>query len=170
MGATELKEMAAQHGTIEFDGLHEMRDALSAVLTLTERSIDILTRNLDPRVFDDAHIIGELKRVALASRRAKVRILVHDTAMLTRRDSRVWAMMRRLPSYFELRIPSRDHRNLPTAFLIADKVASMYQANSEIYEGLVEFHDPIRGDSLSRQFMEIWEAAEPSPELRTMTI
>ncbi|MEM7408198.1 MAG: hypothetical protein AAF458_23115 [Pseudomonadota bacterium] len=166
----ELREMAEEHGTVEFDGLHEMRDALSAVLTLTERSIDILSRNLDPRLFDDAHIIGELKRVALASRRARVRILVHDTGMLTRRDSRVWAMMRRLPTYFQIRVPSRDHRNLPKAFLIADKVATLYQANAELYEGQAEFYDPIRGDSLGRQFMEIWEAAEPSPDLRTMTM
>ena len=140
------------------------------MLTLASSSVDILTRRLDFRIFDDEHIVTEMKRISLGSRRARVRVLIHNATALTRREHRLWALMRRLPTYFELRIPSADYRNLPTNFVIVDRVGSIYQPNCELYEGLAEFYDPIRAGQLRRQFGEIWESAEHSPELRTMRI
>jgi hypothetical protein len=170
LGAQELRDMATTHGTIELEDLTTMRDAMAALLTLTDRSVDILTRSLDQRLYDNELIIDQLKRVGMGSRRARIRILIHDATALSRGGHRLWALMRRLPSYFELRVPSRDYRNLPTAFLVADGIGSIYQPNSEIYAGIAEFYDPVRADALRRQFEQMWEPAQPSPELRTMTI
>lgn len=170
LDTSQLKDMAEEHGTIEMDGLDSVRDAVGAVLTLTHYSVDVLTRNLDRRVFDNAHVVAELKRVSLGSHRARVRVLIHDAKSLVRREHRLWLLMRRLPSYFQVRVPSADYRDELSAFLVADSVASVYQPHGELYEGQTEFYNPMRARELQRKFSEIWERAQPSPELRTMTI
>jgi hypothetical protein len=170
MGVAELKEMAKERGTVEIDGIEAFREAVGALLTLASANVDILTRRLDFRIFDHEHVVTEMKRISLGSRRAQVRVLIHDASALTHREHRLWALMRRLPTYFELRIPSADYRKLPANFVIADRVGSVYQPNSELYEGLAQFYDPTRAGQLRRQFGEIWESAEQSPELRTMRI
>ena len=170
MSEIELREMAAAHGTVELDDLDSMRHAMGALLALSGRTVDILTRTLDRRLYDNDLIIDQLKRIGMASRRARVRVILHDATALTRQSHRLWTLMRRLPTYFEVRIPPQDYRSLPTAFLVADRVASIYQPNSEIYHGVAEFYDPIRAYALKRQFDRMWELAEQSPELRTMRI
>jgi len=170
MGIAELEEMAQEQGTVEIDGIEPFREAVGTLLTLANGRVDILTRRLDFRVFDDAQIVAEMQRISLGSRRSRVRVLIHDASALARREHRLWSLMRRLPTYFELRIPSADYRNVPANFVVADRVGSIYQPNSELYEGLAEFYDPIRAGQLCRWFGEIWESAEQSPELRTMRI
>ena len=168
MSDKELREVAATHGTVELDDLDSMRDAMGALLALSGRTGDILTRTLDRRLYDNDLIIDQLKRIGMVRRRARVRVLIHDATALTRQSHRLWTLMRRLPTYFEVRITPRDYCNLPTAFLVADRVASIYQPNTEIYHGMAEFYDPIRANALKRQFDQMWEPAEQSPELRTM--
>ena len=65
MGIAELKDMAEEHGTVELDGIEPFREAVAALVTLASTNLAILTRRLDHRIFDDAHISsGESVSVA----------------------------------------------------------------------------------------------------------
>lgn len=157
--------------TIDLDGLDLQREALAHMIRQTRRTVDVVSRDLDRRLFDQSDLLDSLRRIALGNRRASVRLFVMDTGALVRREHRLATLVKRLPSFFEVRGPgSADQRKFNAAFVVADQTGVIYRPRADLYVGEVCFHDPIRAGDLTRQFDKMWEAGVPDMNLRQMRI
>lgn len=155
---------------ITLDGWGANLRAAVRVAACASRSLALLTRDLDPQIYNNEPFLEEMRRVALAGRYARVRILVQDSARAAREGHRLVDLARRLPTYIELRKPHEDHRNVIESFLVADEQALLYRKEADRYEGFADLDNAFEARRLLRTFDEIWNRATPDAEMRRLRI
>ncbi|MFH0341099.1 MAG: hypothetical protein ACHBNF_03005 [Chromatiales bacterium] len=148
-------------------GHHE---AMLRMVTQSRRTIDMVSRHLDPLIFDEREMVDAFKRLALANRNVKIRILILDPSPLLHRVHRLVELALRLSSFFELRTPPPEHRNYNESMLIADQKAYVRSPLSDRYEGVANFHAPDVAKELLRRFDDLWQTALPDPNLRRLSL
>jgi hypothetical protein len=157
-------------GVVEVATSREGRLAATALAGQARRSIEIVTRALDPALYDDADFVEAVKRLATTSRQARIRVLVQDPLPAVRRGHRLLGLAARLPSFLSLRVPARQHRDYNRAFLVADATGCLDRELADRFEGAVRFADPGRCRALLRDFEDMWEVSEAHPDLRQMRL
>ena len=153
---------------IEFDGWAANQRGAVRVARAANRSLALFTRDLEPQTYDTEAFLAEVRRVALAGRYARVRVLVQDSARAAREGHRLVELARRLSTYIELRKPHDDHRNLIESFLVADERAVLYRKEADRFEGYADLDNPLEARRLLRTFDEIWQRANPDSEMRRL--
>jgi hypothetical protein len=76
----------------------------------------------------------------------------------------------RVSSYMEIRRPGPDHQGFNEAMLIADQIGVIHRMQSDRYEGIANFHNPLRANRLSESFEAMWQNAEPDPHFRRLML
>lgn len=146
--------------------------ALAAVATLlaeARHEVMIYTRDLDPALLDVPATLEALKRIALSGRRARIRVIVHDTRAPLAAGHRLIALAQRLSSVFELRTPSDERdQQYPSAFLLNDGHGYFFRPLGSRLDGDGSTHAPGRHAQLRALFDQIWERSTPSDELRRL--
>ncbi len=155
---------------VAVDGSAENRAAVLAMVAQAQRSLEIVTRDLDAPVYDDAEVVEAIKGLVLGSRQSRVRILINDTTRIVQQGHRLLELVRRLSSFMEMRVPAREHQAYNSAFLVADRTGTVYRSHADRYDGSVCFNDLRGADELIRQFEEMWEVAEVPAALRRFTL
>ncbi len=148
----------------------EQRALCAAMASQCRRSLEIMSRRLDPPLYDTAEFAEALKQLAIRHRKARVRILVMDPEPIIRQGHRLLELAGRLSSFIELRVPSPEHQNCNEAFMIADGVGYIYRPLADRYDGKANFHHPAAARELTQRFDEIWEIAQLDPNLRKMVL
>lgn len=150
------------------------RGALEAVSTLlrqTRHELAILTRDLDAELFAQPDALEELKRIALSSPTARIRILVRDPREGAANAHGLVALAQRLPSVFVLRTPIEEvDRLYAPAFLLNDCGGYLFRPLGDRLEGHGSTCAPGRHAQLLAVFEEMWQRAEPASELRVLGI
>ena len=146
----------------------DTRRAVVALISEVQRTVDILTPDLEPRIYDQAHFLDTLTRPALGQCRAKLRVLVRDPQRAIKDGHRLIELTRRLSSYMQIRKVHTDYADFTQAFLLADNYGVMHRTLAERFEGTVCFRDPLEVKRLRELFDEIWDRSEPDPELRRL--
>lgn len=157
-------------GTLPVSGSGQVRDLALAMAGQCRRSLEIVGRGLDPPVYDNGPFCEAVKDLALASRYARVRILVTEIDGLIKRGHRLLQLADQLSSFIQIRVPSPEYRDFNEAFLVADGTGYIHRQLADRYDGLGSFADRRRCIDLLRRFDEIWERAEPDPNLRRLGI
>lgn len=155
-------------GYIDLKGLEDNKQAAIHMASQGQRSLNLFTPNLDPRVFDNDEFIEAVKKVALHSPRSRVNILILDPTEVVSRGHRIVELARRISSHvFIHRADSEDHHHVDT-FMIVDDVGIIRRAHNDRFEGLAEFNNPAEARLLLKTFNEAWERSQPEPELRRL--
>lgn len=141
------------------------------IARLAQRTLVIYTRDLEPGIYDHENFIEVVKRLVLAKRYARVRVLISSPGNTSRSGNKLVILGRRLNTYIEFRDVHEDYReDHREAFLIADDFALLYRADARKWEGMIGFNEP----GIVRQhldlFEKIWQASEYKLELRQMRI
>lgn len=134
------------------------------------RTLDIFTRQMDPRIFDTADFAEAVTRLVLGSRRAQVRILVQDVGPVLRDGRRLVTLSQRLSSFVQIRVPAEEYRTFNQAFIVADGTGYLHRGLADRHEGKASFHAPTRARRLLRIFQPMWDTAEPDPSFRTLGV
>ena len=92
---------------LEVSGVEEHRQVVFHMLRQATRTVDIVSRHLDRRLFDQRDLIDALRALATRNKRARIRLLVVDTGPLIRGEHRLVTLVKRLPTFFEIRGPGR---------------------------------------------------------------
>lgn len=142
------------------------RETMLRMVTQSRRTIDMVSRHLDPLIFDEREMVDAFKRLALRNRNVKIRILILDPSPLLHRVHRLIELALRLTSFFELRSPPPEHCN--ESVLIADRKGYVHSPLSDRYEGVANFHAPDVAKELLRRFDDLWQTALPDPNLRRL--
>ena len=140
------------------------------VTAVANRTLSILTHDLEPEIYDHDDFLETLKKFILARTFARVRVVILEPARVVLSASRFVAMGRRLNSYIEFRRVTPDISGHPEAFFIADEHALVYRARAEAWEGISDTYEPAVARMYLSKFETIWNACEIEPEIRRLQI
>lgn len=157
-------------GPIHLSTREENRAAALRLVEQGERSLHLLTRNLDPVLYDNEPFIDAVRRLAIYSPRTKVFILLQDPTEVVMRGHRIVELARRISSHIFINRACEDDQTGTESYLIVDQTGLIYRPNSSRYEGTVDFHAPGQCRQLLKQFENAWERSQPEPELRRLHI
>ena len=153
--------------------LADKEDTLAAAIEIAavaQRGLCILTPDLEPGVYDHENFLEIVKRLVLAKRFARVRVLISEPQRTIRLGNRLVGLGRRLNTYIEFRNIHEDYREHREAFLLADDVALLYRINGVRWEGIADTYEPAVARRYLALFDEIWAASETSRELRQLRV
>jgi hypothetical protein len=148
----------------------DVRAAVMQVTAVANRTLSILTHDLEPEIYDHDDFLETLKKFILARTFARVRVVILEPARVVLSASRFVAMGRRLNSYIEFRRVTPDLSGHPEAFFIADEHALVYRARAEAWEGISDTYEPAVARMYLSKFETIWNACEIEPEIRRLQI
>lgn len=148
----------------------ETREAACEVARVAQRWINILTPDLEPGIYDSEPFVDVVKRLVLAKRFARVRVLISDPPRTARNGNRLVGLGRRLDTYIEFRNVHDDYRHHREAFLIADDTALLYRVDHARWEGIADTYEPAVARRYLTLFEEIWNASETARELRQLRV
>jgi hypothetical protein len=150
--------------------VEEVRAAVIQVTGVANRTLSILTHDLEPEVYDHDDFLETLKKFILARTFARVRVLILEPTRVVLSASRFVAMGRRLNSYIEFRRALPDLAEHPEAFFIADEHALVYRARAETWDGVSDTYEPAVARMYLSKFEALWNACEIEHEVRQLQV
>jgi hypothetical protein len=137
---------------------------------LSRRQLDIVSRSLDPAVYNTADFLDGVKSLVLSGR-GRVRIILLDPdPLISSGKHRLLELTMRLSSLMSIRRPGECHSEFNEAMLIADRLSVVHQKYSDRYEGMANFQSPRLASSLTENFEAIWQNAEAIPHFRRLML
>ena len=89
------------------------------------RDISIISRELDPQVYNLPLFADAVKNMLLANRRAKMRIMVFESRVIVRRGHLLLNLAANLPSFIEFRKPGNEYMGSESAEMGAHSPTSI---------------------------------------------
>ncbi|MEM7612166.1 MAG: hypothetical protein AAF270_10825 [Pseudomonadota bacterium] len=146
----------------------DMREAASLICAEAERKVSIMTRDLEPGIYDHPDFVDAVKKLILSRRFARVRVLISDPSRAIKNGNRLVTMGRRLNSFIEFRNVHEDYRERPEAYCIADDKAIAYRLDAGRWDGIADSWTPPVARNYLQSFDEIWSASEVENEFRNL--
>ncbi len=147
---------------------NELIEAHRRLIAEARYEVAILSHDLDPGVLDAADVLAELRRVALSGRRARIRILVRQPST---RAAALIALAQRLPSTVAIRSPiEEEDRSISLGVVLTDANGYLQRNDALRVDGHGSLDAAARQRPLLTRFDAMWERAEPSVELRVLSI
>lgn len=151
--------------------LDSSQDCSEAVLALTRqagRSLNIFTRTLDRRVYNNQAIYAAVLKLASHSRHSQIRIIIKDSTDMVKRGSRLLELSHRLSSRVHFRTPPIEYRDFNEEFVIVDELGLLRRKLSTRYEAELSFNEPMKSRQLNKFFDECWHKSATDPNLRQL--
>ena len=146
----------------------ELIESHRRLLANARYEVAILSHDLDPGVLDATDVLAEIRRIALSGRRARVRILVRQPSS---RAAALIALAQRLPSTIAIRSPvEEEDRVISLGLVLTDTNGYLQRNDAQRADGHGSLDAAPRQRPLLTRFDAMWERAEPSVELRTLSI
>ncbi|GGK04910.1 hypothetical protein [Luteimonas terricola] len=150
----------------------DREEAVEATVTLVagaRRRIRILSRVLDPGLYDDPRVLEALRVFATSTTDAEVRLLVLDATAIQRTHAPLLALAQRLPSVFQFReLADPVDRARADAFVATDNGGCYHREFGHRFEGEARLHGAGRARQLCEAFDPVWERSRPCNELRAL--
>lgn len=148
----------------------EVADASLALMRQARRKVDIVTRHLDPLLYDLTAFHEATREFCQRSSRQRLRIVILDPAPLVTRGHRLLELAYAKSSFVSLRVPGVEHERFNEAFFIADETGYLWRKLSDRFDAEVNFHGRMRARELTDLFNQIWDKGDPDPNLRKLNI
>lgn len=162
-------EKAAIEEAREIDSLAAAREAVDRIAGEARRGLLIYTRDLEPDLYDREPVLEAIKRIALSGREGKVRILVQEPALAAGHGHRLVHLAQRLSTAIEIRTPvTEEDRQYPSAFVVNDGGGLLVRPIGSRWDGEARFAAPGSARQWRDLFEQVWQRAEPPPELRRL--
>lgn len=147
-------------------GKLEIKAAIIDATAKADRTLAILTPDLEPEIYDQEDFLEALKRFILSRGFARVRVLITRPSRALKSGNDFVSMARRLNSYIEFRhlLPELGQRD--DAFFIADERAIVYRKCADQWDAMSDPCEPAVARYYLDTFDELWHACAPEPELR----
>ena len=133
-------------------------------------SLNIVSRKLDPSLFDTIDFYDAVKYLALRHRKARIQIIVFEPEAIVKRGHRLLELSGKLSSFIELRKAHYSFNDYNECLILADATGYIHRKNGERYEGTLNFKDRRHSENLLVQFTDMWELAISDPNLRKMVL
>ncbi|MSR13023.1 MAG: hypothetical protein EXR86_00335 [Gammaproteobacteria bacterium] len=158
-----LGETEAEFAVDSSEALLEVSLALA---TQARHSLDIVSRHLDPALYDNELFSDALRALVVNTRRAQIRLLILDSAPVVLHGHRVVELAQRLTDFIQIRVPAPQHKEFNEAWLVADNTGYAHRRFSDRYDATVNFAARRVSNSLTKRFEELWNQAQLDSNLR----
>ncbi len=155
---------------INIDSRAQNKDAITKLLYSAQDQIIIISRYLDPTIFNNENIAEAATQLVRRTRHASIRILVHDTAQMIKNGHRLLDISQRISSKIEIRTICNDYSQFNQSLLVADNVGYIYNLKSDLYDAEVNFNDADKSKELTETFTNIWELSAQDTAIRRLCI
>lgn len=155
-------------GAQRIETLEQLQQVTRALAVQSRYQLDLLSRDLDPPLYDDASFLAAVKTLCTSSRRAQVRVLVADSGPAVRRNQRFLELARRLSSFISIRRLGTEHADCNRALLLADATGYVARDAADRWEAICDFAAPARAVELGREFQAYWDASVADPNFRRL--
>lgn len=163
-------KLGATDQLIDLSSSEDNRAIALAMVTQGKKTLDIISRDMDPRIYNTIEFSNAVRDLACQAKYCKVRLLIHDSEPATKRGHYLVKLSRRLSSYIEIRKISNDFKNYNEAFMVVDFQGYIHRGLADRYEGSANFNDPGRARELTEYFDEVWRHSLSEPDLRQLYI
>lgn len=155
----QAREITKTQGAREvLTGTAELRAAIVDIVAHAQRSLAVLTPNLEPEIYEHVEFLDVLKRFVLARTYARVRVLITQPERTIRQSNQFAQMGQRLSSYIQFRNLASDRRPVNEAWCIADTDAIVYRADYTTGDGVADTHAPEIAKRYLAMFEDLWQA------------
>lgn len=152
------------------DDRQALQAATLAAIDDTQRDLVILSRTLDPALYDDETVAEHLFALIRRRRHSRIRILIADLQLLRQHGHRLLALAQRVPSFIEIRLLAQRHRTESREWLIADTRTVIYREQADKGQTLTAHSDRRWAIELAHEFQAMWDIAEQHPDLRRLAL
>jgi len=157
-------------GRIELQGRAAFARHALQMAQQASRSIDILSFDLDPPLFDQQAFVDAVKRLATGSHQSRICILLQDNDRVQKQGHRLLELARRLPSHIAIHRPAAEDQGHPENLMIVDDSSYLLRRVHTRYQGIVGYLDRREARPLSSLFDEMWGRSGPDSDLRHLHI
>jgi hypothetical protein len=155
---------------IEISGAEQLSAIALALAGQCSRSLAIVSRHLDPMIYDRPEFAAAVRQLVVTSRHAQVRMVIADAKTVVTRGHRLLELARQLPTFITIRKFGPAHESFNEAWLLADDQGYIRRRHADRHDGIACFRARRTTRELLRQFDEIWNTALPDPELRRLSL
>jgi hypothetical protein len=155
---------------IVLDSREDNRLAVTAMACQCSRTVEIISRLLDPPIFDSPDFIEAIRQLIVKNRTPKIRVIVFNPDIIVKHGHRLINLAGDMSSFIEIRKAHYQHKDYNESMFIADNIGYVHRNDAERYEANVNFKDPRQSRYLLKEFEEMWEVATQDPNLRRMTM
>ncbi|TAJ96000.1 MAG: hypothetical protein EPO31_00860 [Gammaproteobacteria bacterium] len=156
--------------TIPIETREENRLATVQMARQARRALNIVSRDLNPEVYDTPEFTEAVKDLILRNHRSRIRIMSFDTNSIVSRGHRLVTLAMDLSSFIECRIPASEYNHFNQELFIADHTGYLQRLNCERYDGKLSFNDRRAVRHLLGDFDEMWDRAAPNPNFRRLVL
>jgi len=166
----KLTEKGADSTRRVLSSKDEVRAAMVEVARLANRSITIMTLDLETNLYDHPHFLDAVKYLCLSRSYARIRVLITNPRRTIRDANRFVYLGRRLSSFVEFRNIHESHASHHEAFMIADESAIVFRSEADRWDGIADTHEPTMARHYLNIFDEIWAISPSSHEFRHLRL
>jgi len=162
--------LAETDNEIDIESLEENRIAATRMVKQCKRTLDIISRLLDPPIFNSTEFIEAIRQLITKNRNPMIRIIVFDSMTIVKHGHQLVDMAGDLSSFIEIRKIHNQYKDYNECLLIADTNGYIHRNHAERYEATVNFFDRRLSNKLRGDFDEIWKTATQDPNLRRVNM
>lgn len=151
--------------TVTLETSEAQRDIAVALTQQARRSLDIFTRDLDKKIYDNLPFLNAVQNLAI-THHGLIRILVKDSGHAVKYGHRLITLSQRLTSFIEIRRVAEDYKEYNEAFLVADETGFALRRYADRFEGTARFSAAKEAHELLMFFNEVWRNSAPDPNLQ----
>ena len=150
----------------------ENRDAVISLAKQARFSLNLFSRDLDPRVFDNVEFERCIFNLARMHQSADIRILVNDSSRAVKQGHCLIRLAQKLTSSVFIHNPAREYSHVISTFLVVDRKGMLHRprSTSTDYDAVVNYMAPERAAELQDFFNEMWERSTPDSQIRRLHI
>jgi len=166
LGVSQIGESVA----LKLDSAEKNRIASIALVTQAHHSLDIVSRDLDHKIYDNEEFTAAVKQLATSGPKAKIRILIQDSENVIKHGHRLVELARRLTSFIDIRIQGKRFKEFNEAWLIVDSTAWIRRPFADKYNADVDFSAARQLRETGKAFTAMWDEADLDPNLRRLSL
>jgi len=155
---------------IIIESSEENHDVAVRLVSQASHRLDVFTRDLDPRIFDNAEFIDAVRALAVKDNKARIRFLVIDPDKAIKSGHRLLDLSRRLTSMLEIRKVHEDYSANSESYLIVDVRGLLHRKLASRYDGVANFNNPSESMNLIHHFNEVWEHSSSELDFKRLHI
>ena len=130
------------------------------------RSLHIISRDLDPNIYNTQEFADCVKKMVLKSKNNRVKILVRNPEQIIKRGHRLVDLSMILTSFIEIKVLGKEHESFNESLFVADQAGYIYRKDSGRYEGKLNFNDKHAARLLIHEFENLWKRSSTDPNLK----
>lgn len=155
---------------LKLGDVEQNRIASTALTKHARYYLDIISHDLDRKIYDNEAFKNAVKDLAISNPKARIRLLINNSDAIIAHGHRLVELARRLTSFIDIRIQGDNFKEFNEAWLIVDAKAWIRRPFADQYAAEVDYSAARQLRETCTTFDTMWNEASHDPNLRCLSI